>query len=363
MTTHCYSFGGKLFIQRMGAGIGLRASACLARIVMCNWDARWTKSQRTEGILALLFVRYVDDLRMFPIRKGWQWNGNEWTYKESLDEGEEKESDIDRTRRELNKSFNDMVDCLEFTTESQEDFDTNTLPTLDVQLNNGIDGVIYFQHFTKPMCNNILLEKGTALSSSTIFNSLRQDLTRRMLNTKRQINWAERMQIINEYIQLLTNSGHKFRYIKAVVTQALTQYEYMFSRSILNPKHRRYRPLCRSRNFDKTSRIMSKYINPFIWYMDIDLKDPYRRKKYRGLNRGRTSKPVTQPVKKRTTTSIFVPWTPNDELSSLIKMREEKCLEFSNWSVKIQTKTGTPLINLLKLQNSHYFRLPTKFSL
>ena len=42
MVTHSYSFGGKLFRQRSGAPIGLRASACLAKILMVDWDIMTT---------------------------------------------------------------------------------------------------------------------------------------------------------------------------------------------------------------------------------------------------------------------------------------------------------------------------------
>ena len=77
MSSHCYSFGGRLYLQRGGAGIGLRASACLARIIMCSWDAQWAKMQLDCGLLALIFIRYVDDLRLyvFPLNKGWYWDG------------------------------------------------------------------------------------------------------------------------------------------------------------------------------------------------------------------------------------------------------------------------------------------------
>ena len=34
----CYSFGGMLYRQASGAGIGLRGSACLAKICMAKWD-------------------------------------------------------------------------------------------------------------------------------------------------------------------------------------------------------------------------------------------------------------------------------------------------------------------------------------
>ena len=72
MSSHCYSYGGKLYIQCIGADIGLRASACLARIIMCTWDTLWAKYQIKAGFRALLFVCYVDDLRLFvfPINPG-----------------------------------------------------------------------------------------------------------------------------------------------------------------------------------------------------------------------------------------------------------------------------------------------------
>ena len=45
MSSHIYTFGGRIFLQKSGAGIGLRASACLARIVMCEWDTRLALQQ------------------------------------------------------------------------------------------------------------------------------------------------------------------------------------------------------------------------------------------------------------------------------------------------------------------------------
>ena len=41
-STTCYSFAGNLYKQKKGLGIGLRASACLARICMCKWDQLWS---------------------------------------------------------------------------------------------------------------------------------------------------------------------------------------------------------------------------------------------------------------------------------------------------------------------------------
>ena len=44
MSSSCYSFGGKLYLQKKGAGIGERGSACVAKCVMSVWDKLWAKS-------------------------------------------------------------------------------------------------------------------------------------------------------------------------------------------------------------------------------------------------------------------------------------------------------------------------------
>ena len=50
MSSSCYSFGGKIFIQSTGAGIGERGSACVAKTVMSMWDKLWARRQ-LEGVL------------------------------------------------------------------------------------------------------------------------------------------------------------------------------------------------------------------------------------------------------------------------------------------------------------------------
>ena len=51
----CYRFGGRIFKQQGGLGIGLRASAALARVCMCVWDDRWADIQKSWGLLIILF--------------------------------------------------------------------------------------------------------------------------------------------------------------------------------------------------------------------------------------------------------------------------------------------------------------------
>ena len=78
----CYRFDGEIYRQRDGLGIGLRASAALARQTMCCWDNLWAKMQYAMDLKVLAFFRYVDDLRFYlrPITKGWVWLESKWQY-------------------------------------------------------------------------------------------------------------------------------------------------------------------------------------------------------------------------------------------------------------------------------------------
>ena len=59
-----------------------------------------------------------------------------------------------------------------------------------------------------------------------------------MKNTSMDIDLDTRIEIIEEFIQILMNGGHKYSYIKAIVLQALTKYMYMVERSLKNIEDR-----------------------------------------------------------------------------------------------------------------------------
>ena len=143
MTTHCYCFGGRLYRQLKGAPIGLRASACLAKVLMSHWDGTWAKVQKSFGLSVQLFYRYVDDIRIYlrPIDPRWIWTTNGWTNVQ----GGEKVGAIEHTKNMLKESFEQIFDCLKFTTESQDDYVNNMLPTLDFKTETFQNGNINFE--------------------------------------------------------------------------------------------------------------------------------------------------------------------------------------------------------------------------
>ena len=65
MDSTCYSFGGEIFKQVSGAGIGLRASACMAKLLMGMLDKMWAQTQISWSLVVAIYLRYIDDLRVY----------------------------------------------------------------------------------------------------------------------------------------------------------------------------------------------------------------------------------------------------------------------------------------------------------
>ena len=274
MDSTCYSFGGKLFKQMKGAGIGLRASACMAKLVMGLIDRMWADIQKSWDVIIYIYFRYIDDLRIFlhPITKGWFWDKG-WKYdRHSTDVS----TPAERTIREISKSLNAVTNFIQFTAEGEGDFDNNFLPTLDFQTQVQSSGKIMFKFFSKPMANNITIQHGTGLSKSTVFSALRQEVIRRMLNTSIEIDFDERLRIVEDFIQLMINSGHRYKFIKSVILQAITKYKFMVGRSRLPEDKEKFKPLYRARCFDQLRRDIAKRVEGSTWYKGIEVHDKFR---------------------------------------------------------------------------------------
>ena len=353
MDSTCYSFGGHIYKQMWGAGIGLRASACMAKIVMGLIDRMWADVQLTWDLRIYLYFRYIDDLRLFmhPINRGWSWGPNGWQF--DSDKSDER-TPIERTKCELAKSLNAVTDFIQFTTEGEEDFHNNFLPTLDFQTQVQISGKILYKFFSKPMSNNLTIQYGTGLAKNTIFSALRQELIRRMTNCSLELQWDERLAVINDFIQLLVNSGHKYAFIKSLTLQALTRYKYMVMRSNLDVTDERHRPLYRARAFDHMKRKVSKMVEQETWFKGIETYDKHRngwKKELRSTQfirdrRGGGKKKMNVNIlgeRKEVLAAMFVPPSVNSKLMKYIEEAEEKLKDEMDWSIKLIEQSGTPL--------------------
>ena len=85
-----------------------------------------------------------------------------------------------------------------------------------------------------------------------------------------------RLEMINSMIQQLVDSGHKFSYVKSILLQGLSKYQFMVYRDRLDTDHKLYTPIYRARTFRQQERKMEKYIKYSTWYADLEPSDPYR---------------------------------------------------------------------------------------
>ena len=282
----------------------------------------------------------MDDLRFYlkPIRKGYSWSDHGWVYDP---DSKDSRDPLTRTSEELSKSLNDMVDFLKFTTECEKDFSNGFLPTLDTQTKVMDDGQILFKFYSKPMANNITIQWGTALPKNTIFASLRQELVRRMLNSSCDLNMGERLQIIEEFIQLLINSKHSFPFIKAITLQGLTKYTTMVARSLLQSDDEKFMPLYRTRSYREQERKLCKYVNVNNWFKGGYEFDKYRKDWKKKVTKRRKS--VGDVNNKTPDAVMFVPQSQNSILLEKIVNSEATLLKNSKWTIKVLEQSGTPL--------------------
>ena len=98
-----------------------------------------------------------------------------------------------------------------------------------------------------------------------------------MVNTKREVDWEERLRILEDYIQVLVDSNHRYPFTKSVILQGLTKYEYMCERSSVDVQDPKYMPLYRQRTPRQIERTLLKYIEPIVWYKGSNLGDPFKK--------------------------------------------------------------------------------------
>ena len=98
---HYYGFANGKFQQMEGGPIGLRGTCTIARLVMQVFDRRWEKMVTGAGLSLNLYVRYMDDGRIFlhPLKRGWRWEKNELVFCKRWEEEDRDRSLLDITDR------------------------------------------------------------------------------------------------------------------------------------------------------------------------------------------------------------------------------------------------------------------------
>ena len=152
-----YKFGEKYFHQSEGGPIGVRATGAAAQLVMEHWGKEYRSLLEAAGLQIFMLSGYVDDGRQISsvLKPGMRFVESQFIFSEEAEKAdfkmkEQGESTNQRMARVCRPAMDSVNSDLKFTTESQEDFENERLPTQDFEMWLTQDGVRH-SYYQKPM--------------------------------------------------------------------------------------------------------------------------------------------------------------------------------------------------------------------
>ena len=180
-----YTFGGQFYRQTSGGPIGLRSTCAVARLVMKVWDDKWLGRLDDLRVQVEEAIRYMDDGRtaLHGFKTGWRWCMGKIMYCQRWAEEDKGLSGLEITKRILAGTMSGLEEYLDFTLETEDEFEDKWLPTLDTKLKVSEKNIILYQFYEKPTNPNTVLHFRTAMSEDSKIRSLTNEVIRRMTTT------------------------------------------------------------------------------------------------------------------------------------------------------------------------------------
>ena len=335
---HLYQFENKVFRQKQGAPIGLRASCSAARVVMGCYDQRLRSLLEELEVKTMVDLRYMDDLRyvLGSIRFGWRFCEGRLMFRKCW-EKEEKEMGISKEAKTASVMLdiqNSIFACLKFEMETPEMFPENKLPTLDFKVWVNGNKLLY-SFFQKSMAKKTLIQRKSALGENCKIASLSQNMVRRMKNTSEDLPNSERIAIINDFSAQLGASGYSDTQIHRVVSAGLTGYQKLVEKC-----QKGEAVMHRSAAEGFASRFRKKLLSPSNWFRP-KRKNPASKRKKKNSH-------INDP---EVVTVMFVSQTPGGKLAKLLQKVEEKISKLTNERVRMVERAGRSVKQLLVRSN------------
>jgi hypothetical protein len=175
------------------------------------WDDKWLARLAELKVQIEEAIRYMDDGRtaLFRFRHGWRWCLDGIKFCKRWQEEDKDLSGIEVTKRILAGTMSGLEEYLDFTMETEEDFQNQWLPTLDTELKVDKNNIILYQFYEKPTNPNTVLHFRTAMAEDAKIRSLSNEVIRRMTTTSEAIPDATRCQILDRLAQKMDMASGK----------------------------------------------------------------------------------------------------------------------------------------------------------
>ena len=302
-----------------------------------------------------LLAGYLDDGRQCTttLRPGMRFSKSEnrFEYSKAAEiEDENKrlagESRNQRMARICLPAMNSINEDLEFTVESQEEFENEQLPTLDFTLWINEIGELNHTYYQKPMKTPLVLMARSAMSSQQKVQILSNELTRRIFNINQENNGLEEYKkVINRMTQEMKNSEYNYSTTRQVVISGIRGL-----RTRMEMRTRKGQEKYRLGATTVKARERKKLLAKESWYKDGEQNQ--ERSTQAENNPGKAKNKNKQRTKVYLTVSVmFVPYTPGGVLAKKLRENEEKIANITKNRVKIVERTGTKLQDVLTKAN------------
>ena len=312
---HTYRFGEQTYRQASGGSIGDRWTGAVAEIVMQDWAEDYRAILENSGLHVPLLAGYVDDGRQCTttLRPGMRFSKaeNRFEYSEEGElEDENKrlagESKNQRMARICLPAMNSINKDLEFTVESQEEFENEQLPTLDFSLWINEKGELNHTYYQKPMKTPLVLMARSAMSSQQKVQILSNELTRRIFNINQEKNDIEEYKkVINTMTQEMRNSEYNYSTARQVVVSGIRGL-----RTRLEMRTRKGQEKYRLGATTVKARERKKLLARESWYKDEEKNTECENNQKKGKNKNKM-RTNEYPV----VSVMFVPYTPGGVLA------------------------------------------------
>ena len=181
-----------------------------------------------------------------------------------------------KTMEILRMIMNSICSFLNLTMESEVDFG-GVLPSLDLNLwIRKEDNRTLYAFYEKPMATNMMIQKKSAMPENMRMSSLNQEMYRRMTNTSELVTLEQRLEIVDQYGQKLTNSGYGLEQIRRAMVGGLVRYERRLLQSLSKPGVG-WRPLHEGAKYNASNRRIKKMLAKSNWF---------KRKRDKGQDQG-----------------------------------------------------------------------------
>ena len=238
MSSHVYIVGDVIYLQADGGPIGLELTGALSRPFMMRWDRLYLKAVHDAGIRMLIYERFVDD-------------SNQVAEKRNADDSDET------LAAELTEIANNVMEGIKMECDLPSNHSNQKLPILDMEVWLEEDGSVLYQHYEKPMASKLVISERSAHSNSSKRSVHINELTRRMYNTSRKLNWDEHVApVLSEYLGRMMAAGYSESYRKDILENALRIWDVKCQKSDDGIE-----PLNRPKGYRKLERKEKELVN------------------------------------------------------------------------------------------------------